>query len=80
LGGFLTGLFLAWTIRTKVPSGRTYPWEAEDYKEEEDEFLQHFDEEGNFIESEEKEAHEEQERFRIRYIYRKGEGKKEDPS
>jgi membrane associated rhomboid family serine protease len=51
LGGFVTGIFLAFTLRAKVPAVKKYAWEAEDYKEEEDEFLRHFDEQGNFIES-----------------------------
>jgi len=51
LGGFATGIFLAFTLRSKVPAVKKYAWEAEDYREEEDEFLRHFDEQGNFIES-----------------------------
>ncbi len=51
LGGFLTGLLLALTVKARVPLLRKYAWEQEDYREEEDEFLRHFDEEGNFIEN-----------------------------
>ncbi len=50
LGGFLTGLLLAFTLKAQVPVVRKYAWESEDYREEDDEFLRHFDEEGNFIE------------------------------
>ncbi|WP_222984908.1 rhomboid family intramembrane serine protease [Flagellimonas meishanensis] len=50
LSGFLTGLFLALMIRVKVPKEKKYAWEREDYNEEEDPFLKHFDEDGNFIE------------------------------
>ncbi|MEO9893523.1 rhomboid family intramembrane serine protease [Aurantibacter sp.] len=50
LGGFLTGLLFAVVIKTKIPSVKKYAWEKEDYNEEEDIFLQHFDEDGNFIE------------------------------
>jgi len=51
LGGFLTGLLFAIFVKAKIPSVKKYKWEKDDYNEEEDEFLQHFDENGNFIES-----------------------------
>lgn len=51
LGGFITGLLLALTIRVKLPVERKYEWEREDYSEENDPFLKHFDENGNFIEN-----------------------------
>ncbi len=50
LGGFLTGLMLAVLIKAKLPSPKKYAWEEEGYREEEDEFLRHFDKDGNFIE------------------------------
>jgi membrane associated rhomboid family serine protease len=50
LGGFLTGLVLAISLRATLPQPKKYDWEKEDYKEENDEFLKHFDEDGNFIE------------------------------
>lgn len=50
LSGFLTGLFLASVIKISPPIRKKYDWEREDYNEEEDEFLKHFDENGNFIE------------------------------
>ncbi|MEM8927850.1 MAG: rhomboid family intramembrane serine protease [Bacteroidota bacterium] len=50
LSGFLTGLFLAKTIRIHMPIPKKYDWEKEDYNEDEDEFLKHFDENGNFME------------------------------
>ncbi len=51
LGGFLTGLMLAFFIKSKMPVAKKYDWEKEDYEEEDDEFLKHFDENGNFIDS-----------------------------
>ncbi|RNC89269.1 MAG: rhomboid family intramembrane serine protease [Allomuricauda sp.] len=51
LSGFLTGLLLAAMTKTKVPEEPKYNWEKEDYREEEDEFMKHFDDEGNFIEN-----------------------------
>ena len=50
LGGFLSGLALALILPSHTPPPPKYDWERDDYDEEEDEFLQHFDEEGNFIE------------------------------
>ncbi len=50
LAGFLSGLFLAVIMKAKVPKPKKYDWEEEGYREEEDEFLKHFDEDGNFIE------------------------------
>ena len=50
LSGFLAGLFLARTIKVDIPVPKKYEWEKEDYDETEDEFLKHFDENGNFME------------------------------
>ena len=50
LSGLLTGLLLSRTIKVDVPPPKKYDWEKEDYNEDEDEFLKHFDENGNFIE------------------------------
>ena len=51
LGGFITGLLFAFFIKTDVPKPKEYVWELDDYDENEDEFLRHFDKEGNFMES-----------------------------
>ena len=51
LGGFLTGLVFAFFIKTDIPKPKKFLWEEEGYNDEADEFLQHFDEEGNFIET-----------------------------
>ncbi len=50
LGGFVMGLVLAFLLKSAVPSAKKFAWEHDDYNEEEDEFLKHFDENGNFIE------------------------------
>ncbi|NJB37243.1 rhomboid family intramembrane serine protease [Croceivirga sp. JEA036] len=50
LSGFLSGLVLAKLVTMRLPEKKKYDWEKEDYNEEEDEFLQHFDADGNFIE------------------------------
>lgn len=51
LGGFIAGLLLAIWLKTEMPEQKKFEWEKEGYDEEEDEFLKHFDAEGNFIET-----------------------------
>ncbi len=51
LGGFLTGLALAFFVDSKLPATKKFAWEQDDYNEEQDEFLKHFDKDGNFIET-----------------------------
>jgi len=79
LGGFLSGLFLAASLHTKVPPAPTYSWEADDYKEEEDEFLQQFDEDGNFI-GKGTPPEQDKDPLHIRYIYRKKKEEDEEGS
>ncbi len=50
LGGFISGLILAFSFRAALPELRKYAWEKADYREEDDPFLSHFDKDGNFIE------------------------------
>lgn len=50
LSGFFVGFLLAVLIKSRVEPEKKYKWEQEDYKEEDDPFLRHFDEDGNFIE------------------------------
>lgn len=50
LSGFVTGLLLALILKVKMPKEKKYQWEQEGYNEEDDPFLKHFDEDGNFIE------------------------------
>ncbi|GAA4278177.1 rhomboid family intramembrane serine protease [Aquimarina mytili] len=50
LSGLLTGSVLAFLIKRGVAKPILYTWESPEYKPEEDEFLKHFDENGNFIE------------------------------
>lgn len=65
LGGFLAGLFLAVTVKAPVPPPKKFDWEHDDYDEQADEFLQQFDEEGNFIERRQDEIY--PEHFKIKY-------------
>ncbi|QWX82949.1 rhomboid family intramembrane serine protease [Cellulophaga sp. HaHaR_3_176] len=50
LAGFLTGLLFASIFKMSLPIQKKYDWERDDFNEEDDEFLQHFDADGNFIE------------------------------
>lgn len=50
LGGFIAGLLIALFYRNViVAEKKKYEWQKESYLEEEDEFMKHFDENGNFI-------------------------------
>ncbi|WP_103071009.1 rhomboid family intramembrane serine protease [Aquimarina sediminis] len=51
LSGLVTGILLALFIKKGVVTPDQYVWESDDFIPEEDEFLKHFDENGNFIES-----------------------------
>jgi membrane associated rhomboid family serine protease len=70
LAGFLTGLALAILLKARVPQEKKYVWEHEDFNEEEDEFLKHFDEDGNFIEHKELDTRTEHD-YSIKYIFKK---------
>jgi len=50
LSGLVTGLVFAVFFRRDIVKPQKYAWEENDYKEDDDPFLKHFDEEGNFIE------------------------------
>ena len=49
LAGAIAGLFFAFVFRNDLHSNTKYMWESEDYNEEEDPFMRHFDAHGNFI-------------------------------
>ncbi|MGB2760981.1 MAG: rhomboid family intramembrane serine protease [Maribacter stanieri] len=70
LAGFLTGLFLAKVVKASIPPTKKYEWEKEDFKEEEDLFLKHFDENGNFRELPSEEKLIEDDELSINYIYK----------
>lgn len=62
LSGLVAGLFFSFIYKKKIARQPKYEWEKETYNEEEDPFMRHFDEEGNFIEHPEEEE--------PKYIYR----------
>ncbi|WP_298543135.1 rhomboid family intramembrane serine protease [uncultured Aquimarina sp.] len=50
LSGLIIGVLLAFLIKKGIATPKTYYWESSDYNPDDDEFLKHFDEDGNFIE------------------------------
>ena len=76
LGGLITGLFFALFFRKQIAKPERYLWETEFYNEDDDPFMQHFDENGNFIEFEpefELDTSEDSETPKINYIFKKEE-------
>ena len=51
LSGLIVGIIFALFFRKSIAKPRRYAWEQEDYNEDNDPFLKHFDEDGNFIEN-----------------------------
>lgn len=71
LSGLIVGIVFSLIYRSNIPKPIKYQWEAPDYNEENDEFLKHFDENGNFIESHTLMDEEvEQRQTVINYIYK----------
>ncbi|MFC4721431.1 rhomboid family intramembrane serine protease [Geojedonia litorea] len=58
LGGLITGFIFALIFRKTVAKPERYVWQEPDYNEENDPFLKHFDEHGNFIEHKDLESEE----------------------
>ncbi|GAA3636952.1 rhomboid family intramembrane serine protease [Flavivirga jejuensis] len=50
LSGLITGLLFAFFFRKEIAKPKKYVWEDENYNEDEDPFLKHFDADGNFVE------------------------------
>ena len=53
LSGFITGIILSLLFNKNIPKMKSYDWEKEDYKYENDPFLSQFDKDGNFIDKNE---------------------------
>lgn len=70
LSGLIVGLLFAIIYKSKIPKPIKYKWEQPDYNEENDEFLKHFDENGNFIESSTLEAEKDDVTPTINYIFK----------
>ncbi len=84
LGGLITGFVFALIFRKQVAKPERYIWEQPGYIEDNDPFMRHFDEDGNFIELEpepepesEIEDHQmtssHQNLMNIKYTFKKGE-------
>ena len=69
LSGLVTGLIFALLFRRDIAKPQKYVWEEDDYKEDDDPFLKHFDEDGNFIEHIQSEIEEEQ--FTVNYTHKR---------
>jgi len=69
LSGLITGLIFALVFKKEIAKPKGYAWEQENYNEENDLFLQHFDENGNFVETQ-KEPEVEQEPLIITYTFK----------
>jgi membrane associated rhomboid family serine protease len=80
LSGLLVGFLFSILFRTDHLKNRKYAWEDENYNPEDDAFLRHFDEDGNFIEKKEEPMDESGDTpsFRIHYTIKKSPGKDSD--
>lgn len=76
LSGLITGAFLALIIRKNIAKPKKYIWETPEYNPEEDEFLKHFDENGNFIENLPEDIQEDN--FQINYLYNEKQNNQEE--
>lgn len=80
LAGLITGLLFAFVFIKSITKPKKYLWEQDDYNEDDDPFLKHFDENGNFIERLEDEIEPETEAEtnvfqdfpKVNYIYKEG--------
>ncbi|HET7360855.1 MAG TPA: rhomboid family intramembrane serine protease, partial [Salinimicrobium sp.] len=74
LSGLVTGLFFAIIYKQHIAKPAKYEWEKETYKEEDDPFMKHFDENGNFIE------HPDGDEIDYTYHYKKADGESDTKS
>lgn len=70
LSGLVTGLLFALFFRKQIAQPKKYVWEQDNFNEDDDPFLQHFDENGNFIETQEEPEEIEEELINYRYIFK----------
>lgn len=72
LSGMLSGFALSLIFRKKIAKEPPkYHWQQPDYSEEDDPFMKHFDEDGNFIEKlPEEEDESESDEQQVNYIYK----------
>ena len=71
LAGFITGFLFSLIYRKPIALPEKYAWQEPDYNEDNDPFLKHFDEHGNFIEHiEAKQEDDSEEQPKIFYKYK----------
>lgn len=71
LSGFIAGMVLGvFCFRESVPQKPQFIWEKDDYEEEEDPFMQQFDEHGNFFELPKEQEQIEEEPIFFRYSFK----------
>lgn len=76
LSGFIAGTVLGlFCFRESIPSSPKYHWESLDYSEEEDPFMQQFDENGNFFELPDPEEIPEERNIEVNYDYKENNDK-----
>ncbi|GAA4271326.1 rhomboid family intramembrane serine protease [Aquimarina gracilis] len=75
LSGLLTGTILAFLIKKDIVKPKLYYWQSPEYDPEEDDFLKHFDENGNFIEQlPEDDLEEQNDEIKVIYDYKDNSG------
>ena len=70
LSGFISGILLAFYFKNFQLPKPVYSWQKQDYNEDDDEFMKHFDDDGNFIPTSELDHGDEQsseQNFKIHY-------------
>ncbi|NJW53940.1 rhomboid family intramembrane serine protease [Salinimicrobium oceani] len=75
LSGLVAGLIFALVYKKDIATAPKYEWERSNYKEENDPFMRHFDENGNFVEDPDN-----NDLPQYIYHYRKAETDKEEES
>ncbi len=79
LSGLIVGFVFSILFRKNPIENKKYEWEQEDYLPEEDEFLKHFDDDGNFIETtQEYKENNRPSSIRIRYTFKKDSNNKNE--
>ena len=77
LSGLIVGLAFAFIYKQKIAKPPKYEWEKPDYDRDNDPFMKHFDENGNFIEKlpepnlENPEEDKNKDKIEYQYIYKR---------
>ena len=81
LSGLIVGFVFSILFRKNPIENKKYEWEQEGYLPEKDEFLKHFDDDGNFIDTPpENEENKMPSSIRIRYTFKKDSNNKNEES